>query len=51
MRELDKNIESLKWSFGHAETEIVAIWISHRKLAQSPGLINWRGVNWRLRTL
>ena len=38
-------------SFGHAETEVVAVWISHRKLAHSPRLINWRGVNWRLRTL
>jgi hypothetical protein len=26
----------------------VSIWISHRKLAQSPRLINGCGVNWRL---
>jgi len=37
--------------FGRAETEIVAIWIGHRKLTQSPRLINRRTVNWRLRTL
>jgi hypothetical protein len=36
---------------GHAKTEIVAVRISHRKLTQSPRLVNRRGVNWRLRTL
>jgi hypothetical protein len=37
------------YPFGHAETEIVTVWIRDRKLAQSPRLINWCGVNRRLR--
>ncbi len=42
---------SRQLSSGHTETETVAVWISHSKLAQSPRLINRCRVNWRLTTL
>jgi hypothetical protein len=38
----------LRW---HAEAQIVPIWISHREFPRPPGLINWSGLNWRLRSL
>jgi hypothetical protein len=38
-------------SLGHAETEIIAVWVGHREFTQSPRLINWSGVNGRLGTL
>ena len=47
---------SMSWAisprlfYGHAEAQTVTVWISHGKFAQSPSLINRRGVNWRLWT-
>jgi hypothetical protein len=42
---------SLRLLHWHAEAQIVPIWIGHREFPQLPGLINSRGVNWRLRSL
>src|SRR5271170_4477951 len=47
---LSANTGSLQLSLGHAETETIAVWISHRKFTKSPRLINWSSMNWRLRT-
>lgn len=36
---------------GHAEAEIIAVGIGHGKFTESPGLVDWCGVNWGIGTL
>lgn len=38
-------------SYRHAETEMIAVRVRHGEFAQSPGLIDWSGMNGRLRAL
>jgi len=45
-------MEISRWALtlGHAETKIVSVGIGHGEFAESPSLIHWGGVKWRVRT-